>query len=353
MPTTRTTTQVLRGRRAVITTAAYAEVLFVEGQDIPRWQRRFSRKISQFAKEAAPGHNYAERPLRPHAGVPLKQQFTATTQPNPALMRVDSAIGNKAPYSAFVDQGTGIFNPQGGSPYVAKVLPPWAKGEGSLYEAAWTPGKKQVSPVMIQGQRGQGFMAEGLNRAFLFMMRSGAQPSSNSPKAGPALALFPENLALRGAGNTPNDAAFQANIREWRKWRDEAFRNGDQLGRGQRKGRSRESVVGYQKAAARARADNASTRAAAAARAAAQIAALRNERDRKAEGERKRRERDRRERARDAQAEGTKFERGLNKRGIKSRGSFSTNPKTGRPAYRVVWRQGGVERTRYFPVYGG
>lgn len=347
-----TTTRVLRNRGATVTVAAFGEVLFVEGQDIPRWTARFSRTISRFAAQAAPSHNYAVRPLRPHdRGVPLKKSFTSTTQANAARMRVDAAVGSTAPYSTFVDQGTGIYNPQGGGPYPAKVLPPWREGEGSLYEATWTPGKKQVAPVMIRGQRGQGFMEEGLNRAFTFMMRRAAQVVTE-PRVGQAMAFFPENLALRGAGNTPNDAAFRANMEQWRSWRDEAFWRGDQLGKGQTKGRTRKGFQEARDAYRQAQSDLAASRAAAQRRARQQAAALRDEERRKQEGRERRAREARKAREREARTEAVRFAR--NQRRLGSRvtgGSWVLNADGTYAGFKVTYiTMDGDSRTKVFRV---
>lgn len=303
------TSKVLRKRGATVTVAAYGEVLFTEGQDIPRWTKRFSRKITDSVAAAAPSHNYGKRPLRPHdRGVRLKESFTSTTQADPARMRVDAAVGSRAPYSAFVDQGTGIYNPEGGSPYEAKVLPPWRQGEGSLYESTWTPGKEPVAPVMIRGQEGQRFMEKGLNRAFLFMMHRAAQVASE-PRVGQAMAFFPENLALRGTGNTPVDAAFKANLAEWRSWRDAAFRRGDLLGRGQTTGRTRK---GYEEARARyreAQKNLATSKANAAARDERQKQAIRDKQRREQEGKERQQRVQQKIREQNARAQAVRFAR--------------------------------------------
>lgn len=347
-----TTTRVLRKRGATVTVAAYGETLFVEGQDVPRWTRRFSRKITETTSAAAPGHNYGVRPLRPHdRGKPLKKSFTSTVQPNPGRMRIDAAVGSTAPYSTFVDQGTGVHNPEGGSPYEAKVLPPWRQGEGSLYESTWSPGKRQVAPVMIRGQVGQGFMAKGLERAFTFMMRRAAQVSTE-PRVGTAMAFFPENLALRGTGNTPNDAAFRANMSEWRKWRDEAFRRGDQLGHGQGAGRTRKGFLEARQRYAEARSNLAASRAASRRRANQQKAALRDEARRKQEGAERRQREQAKVRERNARSEAVRFARAQTRLGSTvTGGAWVLNSDGSYRGFKVTYRTvEGLTQTRIFRV---
>lgn len=347
----------LRSRGATVTVAAYGEVLFVEGQDIPRWTKRFSRKITQFASAAAPAHGQGgqwpgQRTLRPHdRGMTLKKSFTSTTEPDAIRMRVDAAVGNRAPYSTFVDQGTGIYNPEGGTPYQAKVLPPWKQGEGSLYEATWTPGKNQVAPVMIKGQKGQQFMQAGLDRAFTFMMKR-AQQVTAEPQAARAMAFFPENLALRGTGNTPNDAAFRASMDEWRSWRDEAFWRGDLLGRGQTRGRSRAGYEKGKKLTVKARADLATSRAFSNQRETEQRESLNDIERRKKEGEERRARASQASRERQARAAAVKFRNAQTKVGSTITAGGWVPDEDGRYiGFRVTYvNVEGETLTKLFPV---
>jgi hypothetical protein len=218
----------IRNRGANIVVEAHAEVLFAATGDVGRWQNRLSHRVRAAAAAAAPRN---KRPRWAHYGKPLKTTFTATSRYQEGNMRVYSAIGSSAPHAYYVDQGTGVFN--GSGPYPAKVLPPWQRGEGSLYEATWRPGgpgKRLVAPVMIKGQKGQGFFAEGLARGFRSMrLRSFQLPGEGGPKIANAMAAIPTGMT-DFKGNTPGGGAFIASLTEWREWRDEAWTRGS-LGR--------------------------------------------------------------------------------------------------------------------------
>lgn len=211
----------IRNRGANIVVEAHAEVLFAATGDVGRWQNRMSQRVRSFAAQAAPRN---KRPRWAHYGKPLRDTFTATTKYQEGNMRVYSAIGSSAPHAYYVDQGTGVFN--GSGPYPAKVLPPWQRGEGSLYEATWRPNGpngKRVKPVMIKGQKGQGFFAAGLARGFRSMrLRSFQVPGEGGPKIANAMAAMPTGME-NFKGNTPGDGAFVAQLKQWREWRDEAW----------------------------------------------------------------------------------------------------------------------------------
>lgn len=214
----------LRGRGAHGVVEIHGEALFAPGADIPRWQNRFSQRVRAAAALAAPTHNYGERPLRPHPGKPLKNTFVASTTKRRLTKGggfVYSAVGSTANYSAYVDQGTGVF--VGNNPWKAKVLPPYSQGSPSLYEHTWipAPGGKRVAPVFIRGQKGKFFMDEALLRGFQSMrMRSYQVPGEGvsglvANTLATAVPAFP--------GNTEADAAFRQRLDEWRAWRDEAW----------------------------------------------------------------------------------------------------------------------------------
>lgn len=279
----------IQNRGSNIVVEANGEVLFAGSGDVGRWTNRFSQRARSFAQAEAPSN---KRPRWAHYGKPLKQTFTASTTYQPTRMRVYSAIGSSAPHAWYVDQGTGIYN--GSGPYEAKVLPPWQRGEASLYEATWRPGgpgTRRVSPVMIKGQKGQGFFDAGLRRAFQ-SMRMRAFQSPGDPKITGALNSVPTGL-LNFLGNTPADGAFVASLQEWRMWRDEAWERNELLLGRQRLPANRikprpPRAVAKQLAAYQASID------AAARRAEEQRRRLAAERARREEGRRKQAERDRR-----------------------------------------------------------
>lgn len=211
----------IRKRGANIVVEAHGEVLFAATGDVGRWQNRFSHRVRTFAAQEAPTN---KRPRWGHYGKPLKSTFTASTTYQPGRMRVYSAIGSSAPHAWYVDQGTGIYN--GSSPWKAKILPPWQRGEGSLYEHTWRPagpGRRRVKPVYIKGQKGQGFFDKGLVRGFRSMrMRSVQVPGEGGPKISNVLNSIPTGMT-NFAGNTASDGAFVAQLQEWRKWRDDSW----------------------------------------------------------------------------------------------------------------------------------
>lgn len=218
----------VRGRGATIVVEAHAEVLFTRGGPVGNFGRVFSGRVRNFTRDAAPGNSRPTWGHEPAAnGRPLKSTFTASTRYVPSLMRVFSAVGSTAPYSAFVDQGTGVFN--GGTPWRAKILPPRTSGGSDLYEATWRPGGKPVRDIWIQGQRPQFFFAHGLDRAF----KSMGIPTATVPgtaKLGGAVTSFPDDLANFVGGATPADSAFKASLTQWRAQRDAAWLSGKILG---------------------------------------------------------------------------------------------------------------------------
>lgn len=211
----------IRKRGANIVVEAHGEVLFAATGDVGKWQNRMSHRVRAFAAQEAPRN---KRPRWGHYGKPLRSTFTATTRYQEGNMRVYSAIGSSAPHAYYVDQGTGVFN--GAGPYPAKVLPPWQRGEGSLYEATWRPGgpgTRRVKPIMIKGQKGQGFFDKGLARGFRSMrLRAFQLPGEGGPKISQALNSMPTGMT-NFAGNTPADGAFIASLEQWRAWRDAAW----------------------------------------------------------------------------------------------------------------------------------
>lgn len=215
--------RVLRSRGTTITVEAHGEVLFQPGAPLSEFNRKFSRRLRSFSRSFAPTN---KRPRWDHYGKPLKATMRASTQNNPALMEAYSAVGSTAPHAYYVDQGTGIYN--GSGPYLAKVLPPWTQGSPSLYESGWKPNPRNnnrtVGAVVIRGQKGQQFFKRALEATFAsFGMAHYSRPGG--------LGTYPQGLA-NFKGNTPNDAAFQSSLQEWRDWRDDAWHYGGSLGRG-------------------------------------------------------------------------------------------------------------------------
>lgn len=211
---------------------AYGEVLFLPGGEVGRWQQRFSQRVRAFTAQAAPTN---KRPRWAHYGPPLKTTFRASTKYQPGRMRVYSIVGSGAVYSAYVDQGTGIYSGRG--PYEAKILPPWWRGSPSLYESTWEVPRNAgvypdgtpriewgpVGPLLIKGQKGQHYFDEGLKRGFQSMrMRSFQLPAEGASKMTEALRSVPSTLegAFLGPLSTP---AFMAQLQEWRAWRDAAW----------------------------------------------------------------------------------------------------------------------------------
>jgi hypothetical protein len=220
----------LHKRGATITVEAHGEVLFLPGTELSRWKNSFSHNIRLAAAAEAPVN---KRPRWGHYGKPLKSTITAAT-----TTRITQgggffyiAVGSTAPHAYYVDQGTGIY--AGGGPYKAKILPPWSRGDSSLYEHTWIPGNPnnpngRVRSVFIKGQKGQFFFDKGLKRAFQKMRL----PSVTVPveSLSGALSSFPTGLD-NFSGNTPSNGAFIASLVQWRAWRDAAYNRGESLNR--------------------------------------------------------------------------------------------------------------------------
>lgn len=229
MPTSR----IFKDHNATIAVTANAEVLFPPGGQVHGWTRRLGNAIQRGAVAEAPTN---KRPRWGHYGKPLKGTMSSQVgRPRGgrhAGLRVYASVGSSAPHAAYVDQGTGVFN--GGSPWKAKILPPYTVGGASLYEHTWRPGgpgTRRVAPVMIKGQPGQFFFDKGLKRGFQQMRMRSYQRPGVDPRMGDILRTWPKALE-NFAGNTPADSAFIGSLTEWRAWRDEAWNAGKGLGRG-------------------------------------------------------------------------------------------------------------------------
>jgi hypothetical protein len=221
----------IHNKGANIVVEAHGEVLFMPGGQVNGWTRRFSNRAQKFAAGYAPVN---KRPRWGHYGKPLKGTFTSSPprfRNYASGPRVYAAVGSSSPHAYYVDQGTGIYN--GSGPYQAKILPPWTPGDSSLYEHTWRPGggkgSQQVKPVMIKGQKGQGFLDKGLKRAFQSMrMRSFQVPAD--PRISQAMDAFPAGLE-NFFGNTPANPAFMKSLQQWRAWRDAAWARSQKLNR--------------------------------------------------------------------------------------------------------------------------
>lgn len=219
----------IRSRGATIVVEANAEVLFTRAGPVGRFANVFSNRVTRFTAAAAPSNSRPTWGHEPAAhGRSLKKSFTSRTRYEAARLRVFSAVGSTANYSAYVDQGTGVYNEA--SPWLAKILPPTSQGGSNLYEHTWRPGggKQQVGEVWIKGQKPQYFFAAGLDRAFKSVgMATATVPGSTL--AG-AVTSFPDDLANFAGGATPSDSAFRASLTQWRAQRDAAWNRGAILG---------------------------------------------------------------------------------------------------------------------------
>lgn len=209
---------------------AHAELLALPGRPLGQWYGTFTKVVEKSVAGYAPSNS---RPRWKHYGPPLKTTIKSSTSATPVItkagkgFRLYSAVGSRAPYAYYVDQGTGIHG--GNGPYPAKILPPWTQGGSSLYEHTWhPPGQRANHRVMIKGQEGQHFFDKGLKNGFRTMrMRSKKEPFNPFKDSG-------VNTAAHGldfAGNTPWSFAFDAQLREWRAWRDVAFLSGKIMGK--------------------------------------------------------------------------------------------------------------------------
>lgn len=217
----------LRGRGAHGVVEIQGEALFAPGTDLSRWKNRFSQRVAAAARLTAPTN---KRPRWAHYGKPLKSTITTSTS---TRITKDggmffSAVGSTAHYSAYVDQGTGIYGGRG--PYEAKILPPWREGSPSLYEHTWKPEGtgRRVGPVVIKGQRGQFFFDKALERGARSMRLRTYQVPGEGVSGVRDKWLQTQEPAF--FGNTPADSAFVAQLEEWRAWRDGAWRSDRPLG---------------------------------------------------------------------------------------------------------------------------
>lgn len=213
-----------RGSRAVI--EAHGEVLMTPVGPVGIWTANLSRAITAAVKTAAPQNS---RPYWGHyAGTKrLNQSITSTTDYDPATMHIHAAVGSSAAYALYVDQGTGIH--AGKQPYQAAILPPWRRGEGSLYEATWMPGgpgTRRVGKVMIKGQRGQKFFERGLRFG---MMARGVVPVT--VPGDPSARLANQKSQILPNVPPPQMSLFRLQLEEWRIWRDKAWAAGEMLGK--------------------------------------------------------------------------------------------------------------------------
>lgn len=226
-------TSVIRKGRTTVTIEAYAEVIAAPTAPLGKWSTVFRKRLEDNTRNFAPGNS---RPRWSHYGPRLRSTFGGAIRYNPVAGRVDFAVGSSASHALYVDQGTGVYN--GAAPWRARILPPWKRGQGSLYEASWIPpgNSRRVRPVWIKGQKGQHFMERGLERTMASMrMRSYQLP--DDPRMAKAIATAPRSLTGFLSG-TPNNGSFRAQLEQWREWRDKTWNSGRELGNtGARKNR--------------------------------------------------------------------------------------------------------------------
>jgi hypothetical protein len=226
---------------------ANAERLFTPAGDISRWNNRLSQKVRAETKIAAPVN---KRPRWSHYGKPLKQTIRASSsiKPSNGGGLAYAAIGSSAPYALYVDQGTEAFN--------AKILPPWRRFSPSLYEHTWkvpenagtdAEGKAiiefyEVGTIRVSGQRGQDFFGTGLTQGMRGLVAD-YKPVIQAFGAG-AVRKFPQRLAdYVTTDYNASNAAFRAQLEEWRSWRDSAWANEIPLGEGAALARRRAALV--------------------------------------------------------------------------------------------------------------
>lgn len=214
-------TRVMKGRHVQTVLTVATQAMFGENGDVANFKRRLSAKVAAQAALAAPSN---KRPRWLHYGKPLKQTMKSHTSVRPTSGGgyAYSQVGSTAHYSAYVDQGTGIYGPDANGPYLARVLPPWTVGSPSLYEASWHPqGASHAShQVLIKGQRPQGFMETGMDEALFSMI----PPTPTNVAKGQILSAFRwENTPPFFAGNTPVSPLFLRQLDEWRDWRQQAW----------------------------------------------------------------------------------------------------------------------------------
>lgn len=217
------TTRRLRSRGATVTVTAHGQILAVKGGVVNNWTNRFTQQMGAKTRKAAPRN----RRIRwAHYGPPLKKTIMASkpqTRMTKGGFKIYGSAGSTAHYALFVDQGTNSFD--------AKILPPYYWGSPSLYEYSWEPlGRgSRLGTVHVRGQAAQEFFAKGLAAAFRHMkMRSYQIPAD--PTVGNVLKTVPRGLE-NFSGATPADAAFGAQLDEWRRWRNDVWNSGGRLGR--------------------------------------------------------------------------------------------------------------------------
>ena len=221
------TTKVMKQRGAIVMVEAHGEVLFAPAAPVDKWMQLFEARVKRWAREYAPRN---KRPRWAHyTHTTLKNSFDGRTlaQPIPNTPKVSTVVGSNSPHAIFVEKGTGIH--AGGSPYEAKILPPWTRGSPSLYEASWVPSRRtdgrRVQPVYIKGQKGQFFMQRALERTMLQMLRRSYQLRD----AGVAKTMehTPAQLLsfLDFSEQTSKNPVFRSQLKEWRKWRDAVYAN--------------------------------------------------------------------------------------------------------------------------------
>lgn len=220
-------TRVIRSGGNTIIVEAHAEVTLMPQGHLGRWAAVFTERLEKYTHDFAPARGKG-RPRWSHEGQRLRSSFDSAVNYSPSRHRIDMAVGSSADHALYVNDGTGIYN--GGAPWRAKILPPWKRGEGSLYESTWIPpgSRRRVKPVWIKGQPGQDFMGKGMARAISSMrMRSYQLP--DDPRMAAARATAPRTLTAF-LGGTPNNGSFRANLEQWREWRDKAWNSGRELG---------------------------------------------------------------------------------------------------------------------------
>ena len=203
----------IRGRNVSGYVVADATALFLPAGMVTNWHRVLSNSITRETKAAAPTNKRPNYWLHTQ-GPKLKQSITSTSsKPDPVNRVVTSAVGSRAPYALFVDQGT--------KSQEAKVLPPWP-GRYAFFEHTWrpAPNRPQVGRRLVQGQKAQYFFDEGMLRG---MRRLGL---SAVPRPGDG---FGQGAMGATIANTEfiapaTGAAFRIQIQLWRAARAETWK---------------------------------------------------------------------------------------------------------------------------------
>lgn len=217
--------KVTRKKHVTITAEAYAEVAFTPRGPMPAWNRRAAQAVEKAIIANTPT---GSRPHWAHTGKRLKDTISSQTAMNAAGSKAHFTVGSSSYYAAYVDQGTGGFD--------AKILPPWSRGSASLFEHTWkpSPNSAPVGKLPVKGQKAQRFFGRGLQEG-MAAMGIIARPTSDVVDTTP----FPRHIT-QFPGDAYNQAAFRAQLEEWRKWRDKAWADGKYLGRSGSDSRSRE-----------------------------------------------------------------------------------------------------------------